>query len=109
MIGPFFQNNLKKIKFTYLSFLIISLIIQLFLLENYNNIFKSLLWSCLFFGLASLFFYSTNILFGGRISEMIDKSDNYISPLAMSYSGAMGLILSLSVLMDKNNKIISNQ
>ena len=77
--------------------------------ENYNTIFKSLLWSCLFFGLASLFFYSTNILFGGRISEMIDKSDNYISPLAMSYSGAMGLILSLSVLMDKNNKIISNK
>jgi len=57
MIGPFFQNNLKKIKFTYLSFLIISLIIQLFLLENYNNIFS------IFYLFASnllVFFYCLN-------------------------------------------------
>lgn len=57
MIGPFFQNNLKKIKFTYGSLLIISLIIQLFLLENYNNIFSIFY---LFTSNLLVFFYCLN-------------------------------------------------
>ena len=89
--------------FVFVPFILIS---QLKLNQSiYNKILHSILLSTLFLSLLSLYYYKSLLGVVGRISLAISRDENYISPLALSYCGALGIGLGIIYLV--TNKSIS--
>lgn len=91
--------------FYYLAFGFIPFLL-LFYKKNYEldqKLYKyAILSSGVLLSVLSLVFYRDLIGTVGRISAALSKDENYISPLALSYSGAMTMGVAVSLLLSGN-------
>jgi len=69
--------------------------------RDYNVIKWSLLVSGLLLSVVTLVYYRSLIGSVGRISEVISRGENYISPLALSYCGTLSIGIGISYLMQR--------
>lgn len=69
--------------------------------RDYQVIKWSLLVSGLLLSIVTLIYYRGLIGSVGRISEVISRRENYISPLALSYCGTMSIGIGISYLMQR--------
>jgi O-antigen ligase len=84
------------------SFVLIPLFLisQLHLSDNnYNKIFLAVMASTLVLSVLTLYFYYELIGTVTRISSVIKRGQNFISPLALSYSSALGIGGGIAYLM----------
>jgi O-antigen ligase len=69
----------------------------------------AVLLSGVFLSVLTLFFYRDLIGTVGRISLALSKDENYISPLALSYSGSLSMGVALSLLLSKTKKSLNGK
>lgn len=67
--------------------------------KMYDRIFISIVISCIALSLSTIIFYSKYILSGYRITKFVKLDDNYISPLALSYTASLGCGICISYLI----------
>ncbi|MGM0503940.1 MAG: O-antigen ligase family protein [Bacteroidota bacterium] len=71
--------------------------------KSYQKIFHAILFSTIILSVLTFIYYRSIIGTVGRISYAISKDANYISPLALSYTGALGIGLgSIYLITNKN-------
>lgn len=59
--------------------------------NNYNSILNAVLYSTFFLSLLTFIFYNSIIGTVGRISNAFTQGEMYLSPISLSYSGALGI------------------
>lgn len=90
----------------YLSFVFFPIIFiskTKFTIQNYNSLFYALLLSSVLLSLLTIFYYSDFIGLGARITDFVNRDQNYVSPLALSYCGT--LLIGVSSIYILHNKI----
>ena len=102
------QNHMSNGSFLlyYLSFCFLPFLF-LFLKKDLSSDLKFYKWAILLSGLIlavlSIVFYRDIIGTVGRISLAVSKDENYISPLALSYSGSLAMGVALLLLLTNTN------
>lgn len=95
--------------FYFLSFVVIPLYLisnTNFSLKDYRIIFNTIIIGSVSVAILTYFFYGNLIGEVTRISQEIGKEENYISPLALSYTSVLGIGTAISyILTNKLNNI----
>ncbi|MCK7575650.1 MAG: hypothetical protein MZV65_07000 [Chromatiales bacterium] len=110
--GVLYHISTNEFLLYFLSFVLIPITIgsQIKLTEkHYNQIFFSILFGCTIVSVATTFFYNDIIGSVVRITDAVGAtSDNFISPLALSYVSVLG-ICSGAIYLLTNNKTAQNK
>ena len=101
--GPdIYHRSVRDIFFYFLSFLLIPVLFisQIRISKKqYTQIFYSILIGCAALSIATFFFYADLIGQVSRISSVVKRDSNYISPLALSYAATLGISLGFIYIM----------
>lgn len=73
--------------------------------EDYERIFKFTIFGCVLVSILTYFFYGQLLGTVNRITDVVGKDDNFISPLALSYVSVLGITLCFSYLVTRRPTI----
>lgn len=73
--------------------------------EDYEFIFKIILTGSVMVSILTYFFYGDLLGQVGRITDEVGKDDNYISPLALSYTSILGINICFSYLVSRKSNV----
>ncbi|WP_236976868.1 O-antigen ligase family protein [Membranihabitans maritimus] len=74
---------------------------------DYRIIIKAILTSCLLLSILTFYYYGDLIGQVSRITQQIKYGENYISPLALSYCGSLGIGVGSAYIMTNKTTLIN--